>query len=132
METKVKISMYWLMLGIAMILHTALATIGIFFGKDVTVPNATGEIPCTMYAMIILTMILPFIIAFVQMNTTAQWFKWGSLGWSILLIPLNVFHFVSSVFIEKEGIDQAILLFFVIVLNFFLSKTLYKFSKAHN
>ncbi len=132
MNTKVKISMYWLFIGITMMLHTILATMGLFFGKDVTMPNVTGEIPGYMYAMTILTMVLPFILSFIQLHTEVKWFKYFTFVWSIMLILLNAFHFYSSVFVEKENIDQFVLLLFVVVINIFLTRELYLFIKNKN
>ncbi len=122
--------MYWLFIGITMILHTVLATMGLFFGKDIVMPAATGEIPSYMYAMIILTMVLPFILSFAQLHTEAKWFKYLTFVWSIILILLNAFHFYSSVFVEKENIDQFVLLLFVLVINVFLTGELYLFIKS--
>ncbi len=132
MNTKVKISMYWLLIGTTMILHTVLSTMGLFFGKDIAMPDATGEIPGYMYATIILTMVLPFILSFIQLQTEAKWFKYLTFVWSIILILLNAFHFYSSAFIEKENIDQFVLLLFILVINVFLTKDLYLFIKNKN
>ncbi len=130
MDTKIKISIYWLIIGLTTMLHTLFATIGIFFGKNVEVPNATGEIPTYLAPMLIFTMILPFIIAFIQLNTVNKWFKYITFVWSCLLILLNIIHLYTEVFIEKGGIEQIVLLSFVLVVNFFLTKELYKFSKT--
>ncbi len=124
--------MYWLFIGITMILHTVLATMGLMFGKDIIMPDATGEIPTYMYVMIILTMILPFILSFIQLHTEAKWFKYSTYIWSIILILLNAFHFYSAAFLEKEGIDQIVLLLFVLIINVFLTRELYRFIKNKN
>ncbi len=74
-------------------------------------------------------MILPFIIAFVQLNTANKWFMYITLAWSCLLMLLNSIHLYTEFFVEKGGIEQIVLLSFVLVLNFFLTKELYEFRK---
>lgn len=129
MNRRVKISIYWLLMGITMMMHSVLSTVGLFFGKNLVVANATGEVPPRMYVLIIFTMILPCILAFVQLNTEAKWFKYLTLVWSGLLLFLNGSHLYGTVLSEKDGIDQLLLLSFILVVNGFLIKELYGYCK---
>ncbi len=126
METKFKISIYWMLIGICMILHTQFSSMGLFFGADIAMPDTTGVIPANMYYFLVLSMVLPFIFAFLQLILAAKWYKWVGFIWSALLILVNIFHFVETIFKEHAHVDQGVLLLFVIVVNVFLCIDLYK------
>lgn len=130
METKTKISIYWILLGICMILHTQFSSMGLFFGQSVAMPDAPGEIPGNMYYFLVVTMVLPFIFSFIELNLSAKWFTWVSLIWGALLILLNLFHFYETMFVEHAHVDQGVLLLFVPVVNVMLVLTLIRSLKS--
>ncbi|KAA6318456.1 hypothetical protein EZS27_031536 [termite gut metagenome] len=49
MDTRMKTAFYWLLLGICFLAHNLFGLTGLFFGKSVTVPDATGEIPIFLF-----------------------------------------------------------------------------------
>lgn len=126
METKFKISIYWMLIGICMILHTQFSSMGLFFGASIAMPDANGTIPAGMYYFLVISMVLPFIFTFLQLILKAKWYKWVSFIWSALLILVNIFHFIETMFKEHAHVDQGVLLLFVLVVNVFLSIDLYK------
>lgn len=126
---KFKIAIYWMLIGICMILHTQFSAIGLFFGSNIAMPDANGLIPNGMYYFLVISMVLPFIFAFVQLNISAKWFRWTTFIWSLLLIILNLYHFYETIFTEGGHVDQGVLLLFVIVVNVFLSIALYRTIK---
>jgi hypothetical protein len=44
MNTQIKIAFYWLLLGVCFLTHTLFHIYGLFYGADIRLPEATGEV----------------------------------------------------------------------------------------
>jgi hypothetical protein len=130
METKWRIAFCWLLLGACFILHSYFHLFGLFFGVDVTMPDAAGEVPLSMQVFNTIVQTGTFVLALLSIYLTAKGFLWFSFVWSLLFIVLNIFHWYETVFVEAFDLSQAVLLTFVPVINVLLSVSLWKSLKA--
>jgi hypothetical protein len=126
MDTKIKTAFYWLLLGICFLTHTLLHMYGLFYGADIRLPEAPGEVPLGAQAFNTVIFTVTFLIAFLSVNLSGKGFRWFSLVWSALFLLLNIFHLGETVFVEKFDLSQACLLTFVLAVNALLAITLWK------
>ena len=130
MDSKTKISFYWLLMGVCFILHSLLHFSGLFFGVDIKIAGATGEIP--LFVQVFNTVINTgtFVMALLAANLDRKGFRWFSFVWSALFLPLNAVHLCETLFVEKFDLSQAALLTFVLVVNVMLSLAIWKSLKG--
>jgi hypothetical protein len=129
MDTKMKTAFYWLLLGICFVTHTLLHIYGLFYGADIRLPEATGEVPTGAQAFNTVIFTVTFLIALLSVNLSGRGFRWFSLVWSGLFFLLNIFHLGATVFVEAFDLSQVCLLTFVLAVNALLTVTLWKSLK---
>jgi hypothetical protein len=132
MDTRIKTAFYWLLLGICFLAHNLFALSGLFFGKSVTMPEATGEIPLFMYLFTVVINVGTLVMALLAINLSGKGFRWFSLVWASLFLLLNIGHLCEALFIEAFDLSQAVLLTFVLAVNVPLIWTLWKSVKKQD
>jgi hypothetical protein len=126
MNTQIKTAFYWLLLGICFITHTLLHIYGLFYGVDIRLPEAAGEVSPGVQAFNTVIFTVTFLMALLSINLSGKGFRRFSFVWSVLLLLLNIFHLGATVFVEVFDLSQVCLLSFVLVVNVLLSVTLWK------
>jgi hypothetical protein len=132
MDTKTKTAFYWLLLGICFLTHTVLHMYGLFYGVDIRLPDATGEVSLGTQAFNTVIFTITFLMALLSINLSGRGFRWFSLVWSTLFLLLNLFHLGATVFVEAFDLSQACLLTFMPAVNVLLTFTLWKELKTGN
>ena len=126
MNTQIKTAFYWLLLGICFLTHTLLHIYGLFYGVDIRLPDATGEVPLGTQAFNTVIFTVTFLIALLSVHLSGKGFRWFSLVWSVLFLLLNLFHLGATLFIEAFDLSQACLLTLVLAVNVLLTGALWK------
>jgi hypothetical protein len=126
MNTQVKTAFYWLLLGICFLTHTLLHMYGLFYGADIRLPEATGEVSLGTQAFNTVIFTVTFLMALLSIHLSGKGFRWFSLVWSALFLLLNIFHLAATVFVEKFDLSQVCLLTFVLAVNVLLTRALWK------
>lgn len=91
MEKNIRISFLWIMLMLGLAIHTTMDLLPLFFGGNVSMPDATGEIPAAMALMMAgFTYTLPFIGLLISLFGIKK--RKLTLVALILAILLCVFH----------------------------------------
>ncbi|MDR0413946.1 MAG: hypothetical protein LBH84_00835 [Prevotellaceae bacterium] len=129
MKTQAKIAIYWLLLGVCFLTHTLLHLYGLFYGADVRIPDATGDVPLGTQAFNTVIFTVTFLMALLSMNLSGRCFRWVSFVWSALFLLLNLFHLGATLFVEAFDLSQACLLSFVVAVNVLLTLTLWRMLK---
>lgn len=126
MNIQIKLTFYWLLLGIFFLLHTVLHMYGLFYGVDIRLPGSTGEISWKIQVFNTIIFNITFLMALLSVNLFGKGFRWFSLVWSALFLLLNIFHLGATVFMEAFDLSQVCLLTLVLVVNVLLTVTLWK------
>jgi hypothetical protein len=127
MNNQTKIALYWLLMGICFLAHNTYALSGLFFGKNVAMPDATGEIPLYMHVFTSVINTGTLVMAFLAISVDGKKFQWFSLIWAALFLLLNIFHLAGDGFAADDfDLSQVVLLSFVLVINATLVITLWK------
>jgi hypothetical protein len=132
MDTQAKTAFYWLLLGICFLTHTVLHMYGLFYGVDIRLPEATGEVSLGTQVFNTVIFTVTFLMALLSMTLWGKGFRWFSLVWSTLFLLLNLFHLGATVFVEVFDISQVCLLTFVPAVNVLLTLTLWKSLKKQS
>jgi hypothetical protein len=132
MNNQTKIALYWLLMGICFLAHNLFALSGLFFGKSVAMPEATGEIPLFMHLFTVVINVGTLLMALLAINLSGKGFRWFSLVWASLFLLLNIGHLCETLFVEAFDLSQAVLLTFVLVINGALVITLWKTVRKSN
>ena len=130
MDSTTKISFYWLLMGVCFILHAQLHFSGLFYGVDIALADATGEVPLFVQVFNTVVMTGTLVMALLAANLSGKGFRWFSLVWSALFLLLNMAHLYETLFVEKFDLAQAALLTFVLVVNLLLSLAIWKSLKT--
>lgn len=114
MERNLRIAILWVVLMVGLMCHSQLELIPIFFGENLVMPNATGEMPEAMsLLMAFTTYTLPF--AGLLMSLFAPKCKCWTITALVIAILLAVFHLAHMMeLLNPDGLTQ----FFVMPLNF--------------
>jgi hypothetical protein len=126
MNTRFKIAFYWLLLGVCFLTHTLLHMYGLFYGADVRVPGATGEVSLGVQAFNTVIFTVTFLMAVLSLNLAGRGFRWFSFVWSGLFMVLNLFHLGATLFVEAFDLSQVCLLSFVVAVNVLLTVALWR------
>jgi hypothetical protein len=126
MDIKMKTAFYWQLLGICFLTHTLLHMYGLFYGTDIRLPEAGGEVPLGIQAFNTVIFAVTFLMALLSVHFSGKGFRWFSLVWSALFVLLNTFHLAATVWVEKFDLSQACLLTLALAANVLLTGTLWK------
>ncbi|PXY44830.1 hypothetical protein [Flavobacterium hydrophilum] len=129
MNTITKISFCWLLIVVALAYHVQYEMSGLFFGKDIKSPEATGEIPYGLHYFNIAVTIIPLFFALLTAFVNDKSFVVASLVYAILFLLLNVFHVITTAMEDISNLTQMTLLTFVTVANVLLVLSINKWRK---
>jgi hypothetical protein len=102
---------------------------GLFYGVNIQLPDATGEVSLGTQAFNTVIFTVTFLMAFLSINLSGKGFRGFSLVWSALFLLLNFFHLGATVFVEAFDLSQVCLLTFVLAVNILLTGTLWRCLK---
>jgi hypothetical protein len=103
---------------------------GLFYGADIRLPEATGEVSLGVQAFNTVIFTVTFLMALLSIHLSGKGFRWFSFVWSALFLLLNIFHLAATVFVEKFDLSQACLLTFVLAVNVLLTGALWRNLKT--
>ncbi|MDR1120618.1 MAG: hypothetical protein LBM08_06835, partial [Dysgonamonadaceae bacterium] len=84
MNTQIKTAFYWLLLGICFLTHTIFHMYGLFYGVDIRLPDAVGEVSLGTQLFNTVIFTVTFLIALLSVHLSGKGFRWISLVWSAL------------------------------------------------
>ncbi len=118
---KTRLVILWALTVIGMILHFNYEVSGIFYGINLTRPNATGQEPASLFIIRTLFYHLPFmwILLVIYINNRSADLILFII--SILYSIAHGFHFSGELFKKEKNPSQLSLLFIVFVTALFLS-----------
>lgn len=129
MNTQIKTAIYWLLLGVCFLTHTLFHMYGLFYGADIRLPGAAGEVPFGSQVFNTVIFTVTFLMALLSIHLSGKIFRRFSFVWSALFLLLNLFHWAATVFVEAFDFSQVCLLSFVPAVNVLLTVTLWKSLK---
>lgn len=129
MLTRIRIAFLWTLLVLGFVLHGHYHLAELFYGKDIKIPDATGEVPVVAHVFSILLEILPLLIAVAIFYTMKKWYIWTSLIIAGLLALLNLVHLVQTVLHEPGDLRQVVLLSYLVFINTLLLTDLVKAAR---
>jgi hypothetical protein len=132
MNTQIKTAFYWLLLGICFLTHSVLHMYGLFYGVDLRLPDATGEVPLGAHVFNTVIFTVTFLMALLSIQLPGRGFRWFAFVWSALFLPLNIFHLYATAFVETFDLSQVCLLTFALAVNVLLTLALWKSLKKRD
>ncbi|MDR0511085.1 MAG: hypothetical protein LBH06_08340 [Rikenellaceae bacterium] len=129
MNAQTKTAFCWLLLGICYLTHTLLHMFGLFYGADIRLPEATGEVSLWVQAFNTVIFTATLLMSFLSLLFFGKGFRRFSLVWGLLLLLLNLFHLATTLFVETFDLSQACLQAFVPAVNAVLAFELWKSLK---
>ena len=129
MNTISKIAFCWLLIIVALAYHVQFEMSGLFFGKDIKSPEATGEIPYGLHYFNIAVTIIPLFFALLTAFVNHKIFIIASLVYAVLFLLLNAFHVITTGMEDISNLTQMTLLTFVVVANVLLILSINKWRK---
>ena len=120
MTDKQRLIVLWLMTVVGMILHFNYHVSSIFYGIDVTRPNANGEVPDTLVIIRSTFYHAPMIWVLTIMYAKKHWVKLTLFILSLLYWLAHFMHLVEEMLKEKRNLSQLTLLGLVLLLASFL------------
>ncbi|WP_139785116.1 hypothetical protein [Parabacteroides sp. Marseille-P3160] len=131
MDLRMKVTIYWSLIGICLIAHCAFCILDIVYGKSIVAPEANGQIPLAAHLITTLTITGSFLFAVLTMNFSSKIFQWIAFIWSILLLLLNAAHLVETIIEDHTNVSQILVVLFVFVINILLTLDLWKLQKEN-
>lgn len=129
MNTITKITFCWLLIIVALAYHVQYEMSGLFFGKDIKSPEATGEMPYFLHYFNIAVTIIPLFFALLTLFVNHKIFVMVSLVYAVLFLLLNAFHVIATGIEDISNLSQMTLLTFVTVANVLLVLSINKWRK---
>lgn len=129
MNTTTKIAFCWLLIVVALAYHVQYELSGLFFGKNIKSPEATGEMPYGLHYFNIAVTIIPLFFALLTVFVNHKIFVIVSLVYAILFLLLNAFHVVTTGIEDVSNLTQMTLLTFVALANILLVLSINKWRK---
>lgn len=119
-EQQFKIAFLWLLIIVCYILHSVYHLSDLFFGIDISIPNAQEEVPLATHIFHLLVEIPVLIFALLSLYRKGKIFYRISFILSILLCALNFTHCIETLIKEPSEFSQIALLSFIFVVNLIL------------
>lgn len=127
---KTKLIILWMLALIGMILHFNYEVSGIFYGVDLTRPNATGKEPGSLVIIRTLFYHLPIIWILIIAYTNRRMIDLVLFVISVLYMLAHGFHFIGELFKDEKNYSQVSLLLIVFVVAIFLAVEHFKLFKS--
>lgn len=129
MTNRVKITSLWIIFLLGMITHFILSIIPIFFGADVTMPNATGVVPPVQIWMRLFIFLIPIIVIVVTLFLEVKWYRITNFIITLLFTVINIFHLTKHAGTSPVDPRQIVLLTFVLIFGIILNIVSYRWVK---
>ena len=129
MTDKQKLIVLWLLTVIGMILHFNYHVSAIFYGIDVTRPNANGEMPKTLVLIRSTFYHAPMIWILIIIYAQKIWIKLALFVLSLLYWLAHLMHLIEEVSKDSKDLSQLTLLALVLVIASFLAYEHYRYWK---
>ncbi len=126
-----KIAFLWLLIVIGFILHGYYHLAELFFGIDIKLHDAKGEVPIGTHLFRIVLEIFTLIFVLLSVYISKKIFYRISFAWAIVLGILNLAHLGGTIANEIGEISQVALLAFILATNILLSIELWKSIKIN-
>ncbi len=124
-----KIILFWLLLIVCMILHFNYHVSGIFYGVDVTMPNAAGKVPNSILIIRSLFHFLPLLYVIALTYYDNQKIRVANLVLSMIYASANLMHMIGEIAGKKEDLSQIMLLLITLFIFILLSHTSWLWNK---
>ena len=112
-----KIAILWLIIAVCYTLHIVYHLSGLFYGIDIKMDDATGEVSPATHVFRIVTQLFTFTMAVLTLYIYTKTFYWVSLIWAALLGILNLIHVGQEIATEYQDYSQVALLLFISIVN---------------
>ena len=129
LENRLKIILLWIVFLSGMMTHCQLAAMPIFFGADISMPEATGSMPASMKWMCLLFYLIPMLLIVGAMLFDAKWFRITNLVLSGLFGLMNTFHLYEHFLETPKDMAQVVLLGCVFVFGIYQCVASFKWVK---
>lgn len=133
MNTSVKVSFYWLLIAFGLVLQSNIELMQrVFFSVEVNNASGAEGIPTPVHILFLVSMIIPAIFSFLNTKLSEnKIFLWLSIVYAILLLIINVYHFIADGISDLSNISKIITLLFVPIINAFLVFELFQLRKGN-
>ena len=133
MNTSVKVSFYWLLIAFGLVLQSNIELMQrVFFSAEVNNASGAEGIPTPVHILFLVSMIIPAIFSFLNTKLSEnKIFIWISIVYAILLLIINVYHFIADGISDLSNISKIITLLFVPIINAFLVFELFQLRKGN-
>lgn len=132
MDKRVILIMLWLLCTVGMILHFNYHIGEIFYGIDVTRPNANGEVPIGVFVIRSVFYHMPFVWILLIIYRSSKFWKMGLFSISSLYALAHLGHFIGELSNTSPSISQVSLLFTVLATSVILVVEHYRYWKQDN
>lgn len=130
MPVTIRITILWLVIAFAFVMHGYYHLAELFFGVDIKIEGATGKVPINAHLFSTVVEIIPLVLGIWFLFRVRKGLLWFSYIFALILCMLNLVHWVSTVMHEPGEIRQAVLLALIVVVNILLCKELLKEIKS--
>ena len=124
-----KIIILWVVFFLGVTTHMLLAVLPIFFGADIAMPGATGDVPASMVWMMLFLYLLPIVIIALVPFLEAKWFRTSNFSISLLFTLMNIYHPIEHLMQSPVDTRQIVLLTFVLAFSIVLNVVSFKWMK---
>ena len=130
MNPVLKISFYWLLIAFGLVIQSNIELMKrVFFSAEANISGAEG-IPTPVHVLFIGTMIIPALFSFLNTKLSNKTiFLWISIVYAILLLIVNVYHFIADGISDLTNISKIAILLFISIVNAFLVIELFQSRK---
>lgn len=125
-----KIGLLWFLIAVGFLLHGVYHVYDLFFGIDITLENATGEVPVGKHFFRIFLEVVTYTMVLMTLYITKKEFYWFSFVWSFLLGIMNTVHLGGTLVKDYQNLSQVALLIFILATNILLVFEIWKIIKV--
>lgn len=111
-----RLTLFWLLMCICMMLHFNYNLSGLFYGIDLKVENASGTQPPQLIVLRLLFNIVPMAFAVALMYGAQRWLRWTVLIASALYVLAHAGHLAGELRHTPPDYSQWMLLTFTLLL----------------
>ncbi len=119
MKNSTKIIVLWNVILFGFIFHSLIEMMPLFFGVNIAIPEATGNMPSSMAWMSLIFYIVPMLCIAGMLYVTSSWFKILNLILSSIFVLMNAWHLIEHI-MEGGSAIQPILLSFILLVSILL------------
>jgi hypothetical protein len=125
---RIQLCFLWGLIVIGMMLHFDYHVSGIFYGVDVRLPSATGEVPQSAAFIRFVFQLAPMMFISFLLFFEQKWLRTAHLGIGILFTLAHTSHLISE--FKKPDLSQINLLALVLVISVLINIVSYRWWRA--